>query len=228
MWGYASWQAQKSQKKGAWQKTHQIWWLKDRAPLKKQSLDRISQFYIIFCLTIANDFDRASCGGYLTTSEMPGMRNKYPQVLRIIDVPTTHASAIIVASSNLTILAVKNTPPIWYQEKLKPESLGPGCKIFCWSIQFALYYIYISYKVTCYGGIALSTCEGSGKLARRDIAPQFSPLFWEPCMSCRQRCDRKHAICPGMMFDGWRRHFMLRVACFGLSWVEVFQSASTF
>lgn len=84
----------------------------------------------------------------------------------------------------------------------------------------------------CYGGIALSTCEGSGKLARRDIEqpenPQFSLLFWQPCMSCRQRCDRKHAICPGMMFDGWRRHFMLRVACFGLSWVEVFQSASTF
>jgi len=75
---------------------------KRQGPLKKQSLDRISQYYIILCLTIANDFDRASCGGYLTTSEMPGMRNKYPQG-RIIDVPTTHASATIVASSNLTI-----------------------------------------------------------------------------------------------------------------------------
>ena len=102
---------------------------------------------------------------------------------------------------------------------------GPGVRYF--ADRFSLHYIiYISYKVTCYGGIALSTCEGSGKLARRDNAPQFSPLFWEPCMSCRQRCDRKHAICPGMMFDGWRRHFMLRVACFGLSWAEVFQSAS--
>ena len=33
---------------------------KRQGPLKKQSLDRISQFYRILCLTIANDFGRAS------------------------------------------------------------------------------------------------------------------------------------------------------------------------
>lgn len=84
---------------------------KRQGPLKEQSLDRISQFLYDVMLDNCKRFWSRLM--WRSPHDQWDARNEkqipYPQGLRILDVPTIHASATIVASSNLTMLAVKNT-----------------------------------------------------------------------------------------------------------------------